>query len=148
MTAKTNPILWWNVTYSTHAINNDEPIRCQKIVTIGDSGMLTRTKCGFWHGYQKRDVKLHCVILTDTDIIIGLNKNLFSMSQALQEVFEVTSEGKAPIHKIFFLKLVFTRKRQTPEISFYKKMANTSGKIFPFDHQALHESRLCHYYGN
>ena len=99
--------------------------------------MLTKTKCGYLHGYQKRDVKIHCAILTDTKIITRLNTNLFIMAQALHKGFQVTSEGKDILSKKFL-----------PEISFDKKMANTSGNIFLLDHQALHEAKLCHSFGN
>ena len=42
-------------------------------VTVRDSGSLTGKKCGDCHGYQKYDGKLHCVALSDTDVIPGLH---------------------------------------------------------------------------
>ena len=51
----------------------------ETIVTIGGSGTLTRTKRGYYHGYQKRDGKLHCGTSTDISIITGLHANPFSI---------------------------------------------------------------------
>ena len=45
---------------------------------VVDSGNITGTKCGNVHGYQQRDGKIHCVTLSDTAIIPGLDANLFS----------------------------------------------------------------------
>ena len=45
-------------------------------VALGYSGTLTNTERGNWHGYQKYDVKIHHVTLSDTSIIPGLHKNL------------------------------------------------------------------------
>ena len=47
-------------------------------VTVGDSGTLTNTKHVNWHGYQKRDVKLHHVTLFDSAAVPDLHKKLFS----------------------------------------------------------------------
>ena len=63
----------------------------ETLVTVGDSGTLTSTKCGYWHGYQKHDRKIHCVMLSDTVIIPGLYANLFSIMRSLQKIFQVTS---------------------------------------------------------
>ena len=62
--------------------------------TVGDSRTLTGKKCGDWHGYQRRDGKLHRVMLSNTYVIPGLYENNFRAMQALQNVFQVTSEGK------------------------------------------------------
>ena len=60
-------------------------------VTVGDSIPLTGIKCGDWHGYQKHDGKLHRVTLYSMAVITGLHENLFSVAQALQKGFQVTS---------------------------------------------------------
>ena len=50
---------------------------------IGDIGTLAGTKHGNRHGYQERYVKLHCVELSDTGVILGLKTNLFIMTRSL-----------------------------------------------------------------
>ena len=64
-------------------------------VTVGDSGALTCTKCGNWHGYEKHDGKIHHVALSDTAIITGLRENLSSMKREPQKHFQLASEGEA-----------------------------------------------------
>ena len=56
-------------------------------VTVGDRKTLTGTKKGDWHGWQKRDRKLHYVKLTNIEVISDLHENLLSVMQALQKVF-------------------------------------------------------------
>ena len=55
----------------------DEEIR----VTVGDSKTLTGTKLEVWHGYQRRDRKLHSVKLSNTAVIPGLHTNIFSVTR-------------------------------------------------------------------
>ena len=49
-------------------------------VAVGDSRTLTRTKRGDWYVYQRRDVKLHNVTLSNTDVISGLHVNIFRVT--------------------------------------------------------------------
>ena len=60
-------------------------------VTVGDSIPLIGKKCDDWHGYQKHDGKIHRVTLYSMAVITGLHGNLFSVTQALQKGFQVTS---------------------------------------------------------
>ena len=69
-------------------------------VTLEDSRTLTGKKCGGWHGYQRRDEKIHRMTLSNTVVITGLHTNIFSMTQPLQKGFQVTSEGEILIIKI------------------------------------------------
>ena len=60
-------------------------------------------------------------MLTDIDIILGMNLNLFSVMEDLKKSFQVTSEEKSLILKI-----------NTTKIHFDKRMANTRGNVFLF----------------
>ena len=61
------------VTTDENVINlQDSEIR----FIIGDSETLTETKHGNFNGYHKDDVKLHCTMLYDTDIMLGLHENI------------------------------------------------------------------------
>ena len=51
-------------------------------------------KHGDFNFYPKRDGKLHHVTLSNTAVIPGLHKNIFSMTQALQKGLQLTSEGE------------------------------------------------------
>ena len=55
-------------------------------VTVGDSITLTREK----RGYNSHDGKLHCMKFSNMAVISGLHANFFSLTQALQESFQVT----------------------------------------------------------
>ena len=82
-------------------------------VTKGYSGTLTRKSCGNWHGYHKRDRKIRCVTLSDTDVIPVLYANVFSVTWSLQEGLQETSEGEALILKKFPQIFALTIKWQT-----------------------------------
>ena len=69
-----------------------------------------------WRGYQKQDGKLHHLNFSNTGVMTLLNTNLFSMIQAIQEVFQVKSEGEGIILK-----------KKLTKISFDEKMVNTNG---------------------
>ena len=88
---------------TSHMVNLEENMTNLKDsktrVTVGDSRIITGTKRGDWHGYQRHDGKLHCVMLTNTAIIPGLHANLFSVIRALQKGFQVMSEGNTPTLK-------------------------------------------------
>ena len=86
-------------------------------VNIGDSRALTGTKRGNWTGYQSRDGKIHCAMLSNMTVITGLHTNIFIIMQALQKGFQVTSEGETLILK-----------KNSTEICFDEKMDNNSGK--------------------
>ena len=88
-------------------------------VTLEDSRTLTGKKCGGWHGYQRRDEKIHRMTLSNTVVITGLHANIFSMTQPLQKGFQVTSEGE-----------ILIIKKNPTEIYFDEKMANKSGEGF------------------
>ena len=88
-------------------------------VNIGDSITLNGGKHGGCHGYHRRDVELHHVKLSNTAMISGLYKIIFSMTQTLQKGFQVMSEGET---------LIF--KKNSTVIRFYEKMLNKSGKGF------------------
>ena len=64
---------------TSHMVTTEENMsnicNVEKIINIGDSGSLTRTKCGNWHGYQKHLRKQHQKILSDMDVIPGLHTN-------------------------------------------------------------------------
>ena len=66
-------------------------------VTVGDSRTLTGGKGGNWHGYQRHAGKIHCVMLSNADIVSGLHVNLFRVMQILQKGFHIMSESKALI---------------------------------------------------
>ena len=68
-------------------------------VTIGDIITLTRKKCGNCNSYQKRDRKIHCVTLSNMDVIPGLHENIFNVTQSLKKGLRVMSEGKTLIRK-------------------------------------------------
>ena len=84
-------------------------------VIIGYSGILTGGKGGNWHGYQKREGEIYLVILSDTALIPGLHKNLFSVVRALQTGIQVTPKVKGIILKKQLTKIRFPRKWKTPE---------------------------------
>ena len=88
-------------------------------VIVRDSITLTRTKQRNWNGYQIRDRKLHCMMLSNTAVIPGLHANLFIMKRSLQKGLKATSEGETLI-----LKETFT------EICSDEKIANYGGKGF------------------
>ena len=90
-------------------------------VTLGDIRTLTRTKRDDWHRYQKRDRKLHRVMLSNMSVIPGLHKNIFSLMRALQKCFQVKLEGKTLIIKVNYT-----------DICFDEKMENNSVKGFIF----------------
>ena len=52
-------------------------------LAIGESGKITGTKYGDWHSYQKRDGKLHWIMLIYTDVIPVLHTKFLSVTQAL-----------------------------------------------------------------
>ena len=79
-------------------------------VNIGDSGTPNVTKRGVWHVYQKRDGKIHHLMLSDMALIIGLHVNLFSVAQALQKDLQVTLEVESLIIKKFSRKVCFDKK--------------------------------------
>ena len=61
--------------------------------------------------------KIHCVALYDTAVVSSLHTSLFSVEQALQKVFHVTSEFQSlPLDKKF------------SKISFDEKMVNNGSK--------------------
>ena len=68
-------------------------------VIIGYGKTLPGTKNGDWHVWQKRNVKLHHVTLTNTTVIPGLHANLFSMMRALKKCFQLTSKVETLILK-------------------------------------------------
>ena len=88
-------------------------------VTVGYSRTLTRTKLADWHICQRRDLKLHHLMLTNMVVIPCLHANLFIVTRALQNVLQVMSEGETLLIK-----------KKSTDISFDKKMANKSGKVF------------------
>ena len=81
-------------------------------VALGYSGTLTNTERGNWHGYQKYDVKIHHVTLSDTSIIPGLHKKSI-VTLALQKVFQVTLRGEALIIKKTSINFALMKKWQT-----------------------------------
>ena len=68
-------------------------------VTIGDNVILTITEWGNWQDYQKRDRNIPFLMLSGTATIPGIHKNIFSMTQALLNGFQMMSEGEALILK-------------------------------------------------
>ena len=104
-------------------VNSDKNVKNLKDakiqVTVIDSTNLTGVKPINWPGYQIRDGNLHRLTLSNTDIIPGLHANIFSLTQALQKGFQVTSEGNTLILK-----------KNSTNICFGEKMANNSGKGF------------------
>ena len=92
---------------------NMKKIKDVKIrVAVRDSRTLTGTKSDNWNGYHARERKINCVTLLNTDVIPGLIANLFSVSRALQNYFQVTSEGKTPTVKNILSIFALTRKWQ------------------------------------
>ena len=55
-------------------------------------GSLTGKKCGGWHGYQRRDEKIHRMKLSNTVVITGLHANIFSMTNLKDTESQVTLE--------------------------------------------------------
>ena len=53
------------------------------------------------------------MMISNTDVILGLHKNLFSVTLSLQKGFQFTLEGKALILKKIRLKFGLMRKWQT-----------------------------------
>ena len=56
-------------------------------VTIGYIRTQIKMKHIYCHVYQKWNINLHHVTLTDTYVISGLNENLIIMTQALKKRF-------------------------------------------------------------
>ena len=105
-------------------------------VTVGYSRTLTGGKLGNWYGCQKCDGKIHCVTLTNMDVIPGLHANLFSVTRSLQKGFQVTAECETLIlNKI------------PTEIRFDKKWRKTKWQRIYTDHQVLQEHKLRHSFG-
>ena len=88
-------------------------------VTGGYYRNITGIKGGDWHVWQKRDQKIHHMILTNMDVIPGLHVNLFSVTQALQKGFKLTSEGET---------LILNKNQQ--KNGFDKQMGSKSGEEF------------------
>ena len=63
---------------SNEIMKNFKNIKTQ--VTVGDRIILTNAKGVNWHGYQRRDGKLHCMVLSKKVVIPGLHANLFSVT--------------------------------------------------------------------
>ena len=86
----------------SHMVNTEEIItnlhNAETRVTVGYSRNLNG-KTGNWRGYQKRDKKLHHVMLFDTDIMTGLHTSLFIVTLELHKVFQATTEVEALILK-------------------------------------------------
>ena len=55
--------------------------------TVGESKTITGAKRGDWHGYQIHDLKMHCVALSDTAVIIFLHTNIYNVTRPLQKGF-------------------------------------------------------------
>ena len=74
---------------TSHMLNLEENMMNLKDfktqVTIGDSRTLTGTTFGNWHGWQRRDRKIHRVTITNTYVIPCMHENIFSVTQALQK---------------------------------------------------------------
>ena len=106
-----------------HMVNSEENMMNLKDVepkfTVGYIRTLTRNKCGNWHSYRRRDEKLHHTMLSNMDVILGLQENLLRMTRELQNGFQVMSEGETLI-----------RNKNSTKICFDKKMANNSGEVF------------------
>ena len=49
----------------------------ETIFTVEDIVIITRTKHGYWHSYQKSDVNIHLVTLTSISTIPGLHRKYF-----------------------------------------------------------------------
>ena len=86
-------------------------------VTLGDIIILTRKTHENWHDWQKHDGKLCLVTLKNIAVIRDIQANIFSLTQALQIGFQVTSERKTLILR-----------NKSTEILFDKKMANKAGE--------------------
>ena len=75
---------------TSHMVNFEENMANLKDaktrVTVGDIITLTGTDRDGWHGWQRRDVKLYHVRLTNMDIISGLHENTFTVTRALQNI--------------------------------------------------------------
>ena len=71
----------------------------ETLVTVGDSRTLTGIKHGNLHGCHKPDRKICRVTLSYVSIIPVLHTNIFTVTQALNESFQVTPEGEALILK-------------------------------------------------
>ena len=101
----------------SHMVNSEENMTYLKDaetwVTSGDNININGIKRVDWHGYQRCDRKLPCVALSNTALIPGLHPNLFSMTLAIQKVFQVMSEGDT-----------------LPPILLKEKIENNSGKGF------------------
>ena len=81
-------------------------------VTIGDSGTLTGTKRGDWHGYQKHDKRIHPLTLSYTYAIPGLYAKFSSATRAPHKSIQVTLEGEALILSIIQPEFVLKRRWQ------------------------------------
>ena len=86
-------------------------------VTVRYSRNITGGERGNWRGCQIRDIKIHHVLLSNIYVIPGLNENLFSVIQALQKGFQLTSEVETLILK-----------KKSTKIHFDEKMANSGGE--------------------
>ena len=49
-------------------------------VTVRDSRTPTGIKHGNWHGYQRRDGKIHHLTLSNMAIILGLHINIYRVT--------------------------------------------------------------------
>ena len=60
-------------------------------VTVEYSVKFTGIKHDNRKGYQKHDDKLHRVVLSNSAVIPGVHKNIFSVTRALQKGFQIMS---------------------------------------------------------
>ena len=106
---------------ASYMVNSEEKttkLRYAKTqVTVGDSKTLTGGKHGNWNGYQRCGRKLYRVTLSATSVIKGLHAHLFSMTEPLQQGFQVTPEGEDLILK-----------KNSTDSRFDKKMGNNGGE--------------------
>ena len=80
-------IYWRLQLHSTHKKiqrKHDKPLWNGKHVIIGDSGTLTRKKCGYWHSCQKLDENIFYEDWTDIDVMLTIFTNLFNLKIALK----------------------------------------------------------------
>ena len=88
-------------------------------VTVEYSVKFTGTKHDKRKGYQKHDDNLHRVALSNSSVILGVHKYIFSVTRALQKGFQIMSEVEALILK-----------KHLTTIHFDEKRANTGGEGF------------------
>ena len=102
---------------TSHIVNLEETMTNLKDVetrvTVGYSRTLTRKKLADWHICQRRDLKLHHVMLTNMFVIPCLHANLFIVTRALQNVLQVMSEGETLLIKKNPPTFLLTRKWRT-----------------------------------